>query len=57
MAREKPSWVFVAVTTSVNVVSASRSELFGPPDIVDVVGVAAVDDNAVGLHKRGEVVE
>ena len=46
-----------AAGTDVDVIDLFRRELLAPPDVVDVIRIAAVDDGVAGFHQRHELGE
>src|SRR5437899_6109116 len=44
-----------AAGADVDVVYALRREFFGAPDIVDIIGIASVDEDVTGLKRRHQV--
>src|SRR5215468_5978036 len=44
-----------AASPDVGIVDAPQRQFLGPPDIVDVVGIAAVDQNVVGFESGQQV--
>src|SRR5258705_9104292 len=53
-ALESPN---AAARADIHIVNAFRREFLGAANVVDVVGVAAVDDDVAGLKLRSQVVQ
>src|SRR6267142_3751038 len=46
-----------AACSDVDIVNAFGGELLGTADVVDVIRVAAIDDDVAGLQLRGEIMQ